>query len=185
MAVDLILGVMQAADASKTQRAHARLSQLNTDKPGLFDKIMTAVAKRPEKPLPAGEDLIAQVLAAADPAKVQAAEARLNGIGAANTAVAANDPKREVMKKLEGSLLTSLVDEVMPKDSESLYGEGTAGEVARQFQVENLAEAAAEAEPLGLARQLYGNAPQQAPEPLMKDQQWPYFVRRTITPYAA
>lgn len=199
MSSDMIMGVMQAADAAKTQRAHTRLAQLHTDKPGLFGKIMTALGNRSEKVPVAdaaarSDDLIAQVMAAADPAKRQIAEAKLEGLRApgAATAVAASgeepgmEQKRAAARKLEGALLTAVVDDIVPKDSASLYGGGTAGNIARQFQVEGLAEAAAEAEPLGLANQFYGNGVAQAQQdPLQRDQQWPYFGRRTITPYAA
>jgi hypothetical protein len=190
MSSDIIMGVMQAADTSKSQRAHARLAQLNTDKTGLFGKVLTALGSRTEKNVTSsaaqgGEDLIAQVMAAADPGKMQVAEARLVGLGGTQTASADTEAKRAAVKKLEGALLTAVVDEIVPKESSSLYGDGTAGSVARQFQVEGLAEAAAEAEPLGLANQFYGSGATAQKEPLVRDQQWPYFGRRNITPYAA
>lgn len=200
MSSDMIMGVMQAANASKAMRAQTRLAQLGGSNEGLFGKIMTALGNRTEKTKPAadpaalGDDLIAQVMAAADPAKVQMAEAKLVSIGGMPSAVAdasasPADPalaqKREAAKKLEGALLASVVDDIIPKDSATLYGEGTSGNIARQFQVEALAEAAAATEPLGLANQFYGNGAVQQQEPLQRDQQWPYFGRSKITPYAA
>lgn len=185
MAVDLILGVLQAADVAKTQRAQQRLAELGNQKSALFDRVMAAVGPKTKKPMPTGEDLIAQVMAAAEPSKRQMAEAKLMGLGQGSVAVAEDQPKVEAMKKLEGALLTAVVDQIMPKDSDTLYGEGTSGEVARQFQVDGLADAVAEAEPLGLAKQFYGQEPGSQLESLSRDQQWPYFTRRAITPYAA
>jgi len=187
MSVDLILGVLQAANTSKAQQAQKRLSEIGAGKSGIFEKVMQAVGKKPSKASDKvnGEDLIAQVMAAADPSRRQLAETKLRGVGENSSAVAENIPKLQAMKKLEGALLTAVVDQIMPKDSQSLYGDGTAGEVARQFQVEGLAEAAAESEPLGLADQFYGQKASAPIDPLSRDQQWPYFTRRSITPYAA
>lgn len=230
MSSDLIIGVMQAADASQSQRAYARLAQLNSGKTGLFSKMLAALGASTERAATgradAGQDLIAGVMAAADPARKQIAEAKLVGFGGPGSAVAngapvvgqdfiagvmaaadpsemqiaetrlkgldgtaiavaGKDAKREAAKKLEGALLAAVVEEIVPKESSSLYGEGTAGNIARQFQVEGLAEAAADAEPLGLASQFYGSGPAVQTGDLMHPQQWPYFGRRTITPYAA
>ncbi len=71
MSSDMIVGVMQAANASNSLRAQTRLAQLGGDRDGLFGKIFSALGNRTEKvkgpdPSKLGDDLIAQVMAAAD-----------------------------------------------------------------------------------------------------------------------
>jgi hypothetical protein len=205
MSIDLIMGVVQAADKAKMQRAETRLAAMDGAGPGLFRKIVAAFGKPPvgtrvaaemgDMPKRAvsaesiGEDLLADVMAAANPERKLHAQTkleRLSGDGAVVANLEADkDKPRAAMQKLEGALLSAVTDQILPKTSSTLYGGGTAGEMARQFQAEQLAETSAEAEPLGLAKRFYGEAEIDATPELQNSSQWPYFGRRTITPYAA
>lgn len=205
MSIDLIMGVVQAADKAKTQRAETRLATMDGAGPDLFRKIIAALGRPPSGTLAAGEtakvpkaiasansfgeDLLADVMAAASPERKFLAQAKLEGLSEGDPVVAsleaAKDNRKVAMRKLEGALLSAVTDQILPKSSATLYGSGTAGEMARQFQVEQLAEASAETEPLGLAKRFYGVAGADAASDLQSSSQWPYFGRRTITPYAA
>lgn len=187
MSVDLVLGVMQAADKSRTQRAQERLVTLEKNVPDIFGSVLSSLGKEKATPIQSGADadIIAGVMAAADPEQVKMAEARLIPSGQGLAASRETGSMAEAAKGLEASLLTTVVEQILPSGSHELYGSGTAGEVARHFQVENLARAAAEAEPLGLAGKLYGNESPGTSTALVSDSQWPYFSRNTITPYAS
>lgn len=114
-------------------------------------------------------DIIADVMAKADPAARQAALARLEKLSRIKSAAVDNalfNPivhgkdqsrldgqpspsapvatQKHVMRKLEAVLATKLVESMMPKDQSSLYGEGTSGEVWRGLHMEVLGQALAD-----------------------------------------
>jgi hypothetical protein len=184
MSVDLVLGVIQAADTTKSQRMRERLAELGGGPKDVFEKILSAATLSQGKvgALEGGLDLVAQVIAANDPEKHQKATRQLAGLDILSTNGAGENPQRKVAQKLEETLMASVVEELVPKDSPSLYGDDDTVGLTRQFQVDHLASATAASSPLGLADSLYGR---QDAAGMTKANQWPYFVRRSITPYAA
>jgi peptidoglycan hydrolase FlgJ len=184
MSVDLVLGVIQAADASKLQPMRKKLAESADGIQGVFDKVFTSSTRAAEKSAATenGVDLIAGVVAAAKSEAKHSVDRLLASLDGPVSADATSIQQQQAARQLEESLLTTVVEQMIPKHSPSLYGEDAAADMARQFQVEQVAAAAAEAAPLGLAESLYGKRDGGA---ALKSLQWPYFVRSSITPYAA
>jgi hypothetical protein len=141
-------------------------------------------------------DIIADVMAKADPAARQAALLRLEKLSRTKTAsvdqatftpvMAGKDQSRldgqptatkpeaaqkDVMRKLDAVLATKLVESMMPRDQSSLYGEGTSGEVWWGLHMEVLGKALADDGILNTS----SDAPQALPA---------LGLRKAITPFS-
>ena len=128
-------------------------------------------------------DLVLDVASAADPAKLRAAmeavagaaavAAQQNGANIASTlplktasVVDKRASKPEAMEKLEAFFLQTVVQDILPKDAESVFGSGTAGSVWKSFMAEHIAAELAESTKFGIAERLAGNHFTSAPQPL-------------------
>lgn len=131
-------------------------------------------------------DLVMDVLRAADPGSVQAAQAKLAATRVAATATqlaaagtgfsvavdlldgagtkAHVDHARKVGKaaempeeyrKFEASILQNFVNSMMPKDSEEVYGKGSAGEFWQSMMSEQIADQVSKSGGIGIAEQVY------------------------------
>jgi Rod binding domain-containing protein len=131
-------------------------------------------------------DLVLDVLRAADPTEVQAAQAKLkanrasfaaNSLAAAGTGFttavellegaeskagvrnismsgkAAAMP--EEYRKFEASILQNFVNSMMPKDSEEVYGKGSAGEFWQSMMSEQIADQMSKTGGIGIAEQVF------------------------------
>jgi Rod binding domain-containing protein len=107
-------------------------------------------------------DIILDVVRAADPAQVEAARARLarpagggpvEAFSAAGPTVSGRgvDPTPEAFVKFEAMVLQSFIEAMLPKDSESVYGEGLAGDMWRSMTAEHIAGAMSAAGGIGVA----------------------------------
>ncbi|MCO5733044.1 rod-binding protein [Rhizobium sp. SSA_523] len=135
-------------------------------------------------------DLVLDVLRAADPSEVQAAQAKLNanranfaasslaaagnGFSAAvdlldNAASKANlthadaraagtEKMPEEYRKFEASILQNFVNTMMPKDSEEVYGKGSAGEFWQSMMSEQIADQMSRNGGIGIAEQVYSQS---------------------------
>jgi flagellar protein FlgJ len=131
-------------------------------------------------------DLVLDVLRAADPVDVQAAQAKLKankaafaanslaeagaGFGAAmdtsafkagigridKSAKTADMP--EEYRKFEASVLQNFVNTMMPSDSENVYGKGSAGEFWKSMMSEQIADSMSKTGGIGIAEQMYSQA---------------------------
>jgi peptidoglycan hydrolase FlgJ len=78
----------------------------------------------------------------------------------ARLTVSENDPKlakilegkHKVMRGLEAMLATKMVEAMMPRGQDELYGEGTAGEVWRGFHIEAMGQAIADQNMLNISK---------------------------------
>lgn len=95
-------------------------------------------------------DVIAQVMAAAEPTRKAKAELVLNDLPGVPRAQGPNKPT-DPMIAMEGTLMSQFVDEMLPKGKDSIYGNGLAGDTWRGFAVDQMASALARADPLDLA----------------------------------
>ncbi len=164
---DLILGVTNAANPARLQMARAKLN--NTDQNTAFHvNLKSLIDKRLASPshvnqLP--EDLISDVLKSANSTLLATATSRFSE--SANEAQAFNNvasvPKNHHTKnavanpgneKFEAMMLRSFVEDMMPKASSDLYGEGTAGEVWRSMQADFISQEIAKGGGIGIAKQL-------------------------------
>ena len=128
-------------------------------------------------------DIVADVMRAASPEKLQAAQARLRGIAAGNSAAAGFAAKLEqagasrqpdaraeaaAMEKFEAMVLGTFFEKMLPADSTAAYGEGLSGEMWKSIMAQHLGDAVAKQGGIGIAsRYLSDRYPAgERPEPL-------------------
>ncbi|MBB6467256.1 Rod binding domain-containing protein [Aminobacter lissarensis] len=114
-------------------------------------------------------DIILDVAKAVEPAGIQAARAALaNRTANAGTSGTFSLTEAEVtggigrqpdktsadasMKKFEAMVLQTFIGNMMPKNTESVYGKGMAGDMWKSMMAEHLAKQTAEAGGIGIAR---------------------------------
>lgn len=135
-------------------------------------------------------DLVLDVVKAADPGQLQAARERLqanqaanasvmlasNGVGfsqAVNQSVDASkdvDNLRvnrkhdipETYRKFEASVASTFIQNMMPSDSESVYGKGAAGDFWKGMMSEQIADQVSKQGGFGIAEKLYQQSLQHA-----------------------
>ncbi len=133
-------------------------------------------------------DLVMDVLKAADPTQLAEAKARLDTVGASikaerlnaqgtgfNTQVASLGDVRlpsggdvrvsakdaatpETYRKFEAMVLRNFVQDMLPDQSENVFGKGTAGDIWKSMMAEHLADAIAEGGGIGIADRLLQKA---------------------------
>lgn len=119
-------------------------------------------------------DIVMDAVAAADPASVAAARARLSTAAGgapaepfaldrtrvasprpqAAVAAAADPPAPDAFKKFEAMVLGQFVETMLPKDAGAAFGGGFAGEMWRGLAAEQIAGQLAERGGIGIARTL-------------------------------
>jgi len=114
-------------------------------------------------------DIVLDVAKAAEPAGLQAARAALvnRTTGAAGTFSLGEEPAmpgmglgrapdvatpNESMKRFEAMVLQTFIENMMPKNTESVYGKGMAGDMWKSMMAQQLADATAEAGGIGIAK---------------------------------
>ena len=120
-----------------------------------------------------GSDLIVDAMRAADPARVQSLRDKLQSFA---TAAATSKPdaksgfqfelsagksvtpgkskEAETLKKFEAVVLSTFVQSMLPKDAESVFGKGLAGDMWKAQMAEKLAEQIADRGGIGIADRL-------------------------------
>lgn len=135
MSVDVIAGVMGAVDQSKAT-AHFQVA--------------TAQAGGTEQIKPAGFGNFLQKMTG----KTTQTAANTHPLYGDDTP--ATDPiaqrKKDAMIQLEGALMTKMVDSMMPKSEDSVYGKGLAGDTWRGFAVEQMGKTLAKNDLLNFNR---------------------------------
>jgi flagellar protein FlgJ len=139
---DLVLDVLEAADPATQRAATAKLDALKSSDAG-FDATMEA------------SKAAATARAAPEPSTPEAASA---GLAMPSTAVPvqvikASSPT-DVYRKFEAFVLQVFVETMLPKQSEDLFGKGTAGTVWRSMMAEQLGNQLAQGKGIGIAKQL-------------------------------
>lgn len=142
---DLIVDVMRQADPTRAREAAERLATIGrTAKPAATANdfaayVKSAISGKSDAERPAGSSHAMQLppsLPQGGPAGVRA------------------DPKLSPGQQLEAFVLTSLIETMMPKDAESVFGSGTAGSYWRSMLAEKLAAELTMAGGVGLGEQL-------------------------------
>lgn len=113
-------------------------------------------------------DIVLDVIKAAEPATAEAARARLQEISVAgkvsepfsthlSTSVA-NTPERtadaDAYKKFESLVLSSFIQNMLPDQTESVYGGGLSGDMWKSILAQHLGEAVADNGGIGIANRL-------------------------------
>ncbi len=68
----------------------------------------------------------------------------------------------ETYRKFEASVLSTMLQNMMPKDSEEVYGKGSAGDFWKSMMAEQMADAVSKRGGIGIAEQVYSQALQKA-----------------------
>lgn len=147
---DLILGVANAADGVRQREAIAKLQTLNN---GKSDLAASAAYPASEMQSRRSES------SASDGWSAHVADSQSSGTqSVAHTPrprmIQTSDKEAEVYTQFEAVLLQNMVEEMMPKDSEAMFGSGTAGNMWKSMLAEKIAEQIAKSGALGIAEQI-------------------------------
>ncbi|AYC99675.1 rod-binding protein [Neorhizobium sp. NCHU2750] len=133
---DLVLDVVKAADPDSMMAAR--------------DKLRTASASNQAAVLTASNDGFASMLGSTGSDTMKA------GLGNAHHGSTEKIP--ETYRKFEASILSTFFKEMMPKDSEAVYGKGTAGDFWKGMMAEQMADSVSKQGGLGIAQQVFQQA---------------------------
>lgn len=153
---DLVSDVIKAADPRRAERAYAKLGGTSE---------FAAIASKPEagRVRDLGNDMVLDVMRAADPVRAEA--------GAKRLLAAADDPKLKAYAELEGFVLGQMMQTMLPKGEDGVYGQGTAGGIWRSMLGDELGKSLGASGGVGIASLLAGDDKSGlAPSP-----GWPYF----------
>lgn len=128
---DVVMGVIEAADPFRAQAATERLQALG--------------AGAPSEAFAADLDRATNIAGQA------------HGLGDARAALAGRSPDAASRAKVgfEAMLINSLVGEMLPKDADAVFGQGTAGNIWRSMLSEQISQQIARSGALGLSRRLF------------------------------
>ena len=135
---DLVLDVLDAADPVMQRTATAKLEAL---KPSDADFAATMDAE-------------ATKAAAADQSAAKVAEAQSGVVNGPPVQVIKKPGPDEVYRKFEAFILQTFVETMLPKESEEVFGKGTAGGIWKSMLAEQLGAQLAKGKGIGIAKQL-------------------------------
>jgi flagellar protein FlgJ len=137
---DLVLDVLEAADPVTQRAATAKLDALKSSDAD-FAATMDAEANR-------------AAAAAADQSAANMAEAQSGVVNGPPVKVIKKPASGEVYRKFEAFILQTFVETMLPKESEEVFGKGTAGSVWKSMLAEQLGNQLAKGNGIGIAKQL-------------------------------
>lgn len=156
---DIVFDVAMAADPARLRTATAKLERLGGA--GRTRVADTFPALPPVKPTGATRPVRA-ALDVATPTAFDLHRARLHLRD--NTATtrtqpstevaAVPDKRREVMRQFEAMVMQNFIASMLPQNSETVYGKGTAGEVWKSMLSDQLGKQTAKAGGIGIAERL-------------------------------
>ncbi|MBW7972130.1 rod-binding protein [Bradyrhizobium sp. BR 10289] len=137
---DLVLDVLEAADPVAQRAATAKLDALKSSDTD-FATTMDAEASKARA-------------AAADQSPAQLAETQSTAVNGPPVQVIKKPGPDEVYRKFEAFILQTFVETMLPKESEEVFGKGTAGGVWKSMLAEQLGNQLAKGKGIGIAKQL-------------------------------
>ncbi|MDF0515910.1 rod-binding protein [Bradyrhizobium yuanmingense] len=137
---DLVLDVLEAADPATQRAATAKLDALKSSDADFAATMEAEVGKAKA--------------ATADQAAAKVAEAQSGAVNGAPVQVIKAPASGEVYRKFEAFILQTFVEAMLPKESEEVFGKGTAGGVWKSMLAEQLGSQLAKGNGVGIARQL-------------------------------
>ena len=137
---DLVLDVLEAADPVTQRAATAKLDALKSAGADFAATMDTEVGKA------------AAVAAEQSAAKV--AEAQSGALNGPPVRVIKAPASGEVYRKFEAFILQTFVEAMLPKESEEVFGKGTAGGVWKSMLAEQLGSQLATGKGIGIAERL-------------------------------
>jgi peptidoglycan hydrolase FlgJ len=173
---DLVLDVVKAANPERARIAQAGLQrgQVNGKSAPEFADAVDSVGHKAGIGRFLVTDIVGDVVNAASPSKLKNGIFRLTGnsdpaqldmanilvsaydtgLGSLNGTGKAANPKEKAYQQFEASVLRNFVEEMLPKSTESAYGEGTAGNVWRSMQADFMSQELAKSGGIGIASTL-------------------------------
>lgn len=136
---DLVLDVLDAADPAAQRAATAKLDALKSSGAD-FAATMDAEASK--------------AAAAAADQSANLAEAQSGVVNGPPVQVIKKPGPDEVYRKFEAFILQTFVETMLPKESEDVFGKGTAGGVWKSMLAEQLGAQLAKGKGIGIAKQL-------------------------------
>ncbi|MCK1388052.1 rod-binding protein [Bradyrhizobium sp. 21] len=136
---DLVLDVLDAADPVAQRAAAAKLDALKSSN---VDFAATMDAE------------VGKAAAAADQSAAKAAEAQSGAVNGPPVQVIKAPASGEVYRKFEAFILQTFVETMLPKESEEVFGKGTAGGIWKSMLAEQLGAQLAKGKGIGIAKQL-------------------------------
>lgn len=136
---DLVLDVLEAADPVTQRAATAKLDALKSSDADFAATMDAEVGK---------------AAAAADQSAAKVAEAQSGTVNGAPVQVIKAPASGEVYRKFEAFILQTFVETMLPKESEAVFGKGTAGGVWKSMLAEQLGAQLAKGKGIGIAKQL-------------------------------
>ncbi|MCA1526912.1 MULTISPECIES: rod-binding protein [Bradyrhizobium] len=137
---DLVLDVLEAADPATQRAATAKLDALKSSDADFAATMEAEVGKAKA--------------ATADRAAAKDAEAQSGAVNGAPVQVIKAPASGEIYRKFEAFILQTFVETMLPKESEEVFGKGTAGGVWKSMLAEQLGSQLAKGNGVGIARQL-------------------------------
>jgi peptidoglycan hydrolase FlgJ len=217
---DLVLDVVRAANPERSRNAQLALLQGKSvaNSTRAFADAENTVKRSPGIGRFLESDIVGDVVNAANPTKLKGGIARLAGTsgmaqldlaslvldangssnGITSGSVNALNPKEKAYQQFEASVLRNFVEEMLPKSSENVYGEGTAGNVWRSMQADFMSQELAKSGGIGIASTLarldeakarsqtgadlneIAPGTDNARESIINSTEWPYFSRAEI-----
>ena len=135
---DLVLDVLDAADPVAQRAATAKLDALKSSGAD-FAATMDSEATK---------------AAAADQSAAKVGEAQSGVVNGPPVQVIKKPGPDEVYRKFEAFILQTFVETMLPKESEEVFGKGTAGGVWKSMLAEQLGAQLAKGKGIGIAKQL-------------------------------
>lgn len=133
---DLVLDVLEAADPVSQRAATAKLDALKSADANFAATMDAEIGK-----------------AAADQS-AKVSESQPNAVNGPPVQVIKAPGSGEVYRKFEAFILQTFVETMLPKESEEVFGKGTAGGVWKSMLAEQLGNQLAKGKGIGIARQL-------------------------------
>jgi Rod binding domain-containing protein len=138
---DIVLEVAKAADPARAAAAAQRLNALAATadaKASDFTETLAATASDTANAAPSAANARARLAAIAD---------------------SADDKANKVKTQFEAVMLNSFVSQMMPKDSESVFGQGLAGDMWKSMLADQVSRQIAKSDVLGIAKRLFSTHP--------------------------
>ena len=138
---DLVLDVLDAADPVTQRTATAKLESVKLSDAD-FAATIEATAKK-----------------AVDQSAADLAEAQSGVVNGPPVRVIKKPGPDEVYRKFEAFILQTFVETMLPKESEEVFGKGTAGGIWKSMLAEQLGAQLAKGKGIGIAKQLAASHP--------------------------
>jgi hypothetical protein len=140
---DLVLDVLDAADPVAQRAATAKLDAMKSSDAD-FAATMDAEASK----------VASAAAAAVDQPAAQLVEAQSGVVYGPPVRVIKKPGPDEVYRKFEAFVLQTFVETMLPKESEEVFGKGTAGGIWKSMLAEQLGAQLAKGKGIGIAKQL-------------------------------